>query len=485
MDKIIGTYVYPSYANKGKIKKIKETLIEYRKTATKIAKHQWIEFFKNHKFNKNLNIKELKSKLSERYKQTCQWQVVSVLESFIENVKTEFERLIYNLTLDTKTKRTLIIINRQNKWLDKNIDKVYWIDGKEIIEYEVNEEEKLLAKKIFKYILKKWRKPKFGNISMHLDQKVAIVEENRDSKLFDKWLKISTLEKRKPVYIPLKNNLYAEAQEGEFLNFYQVNVKEDRLIVKLIKEQRPKEYQAFSEYVAIDLGLNPLIATDKGDLIGRNFIAFLKKLDAKITKRMSYLQKKCIRPRQDKKYRELVKKLQEFLKNEINSYINRLIEVYKPEKIIVEKLDFRSPELSKRMNRLISNFGKRIFKEKLKRLQEFYRIQVIEINPAYTSQTCNQCGYIDKRNRKDTQTFECKACGYKTNAQVNGAKNILARCSCKDIKLHTPKKVVLEILVKQYLERLKGCYSAPLEVLKKNPYFKSFLERLPKPLECG
>jgi putative transposase len=153
---------------------------------------------------------------------------------------------------------------------------------------------------------------------MHLDQKVAIVEENRDSKLFDKWLKISTLEKRKPVYIPLKNNPYAESQEGEFLNFYQINIEKNKLDIKLIKELSPKEYKPKTEYIAIDLGLNPLIATDKGDLIGRNFMDFLKKLDEKITKRMAFLQRKGIKPSQDRKYIELVKNLREFLKNEIN-----------------------------------------------------------------------------------------------------------------------------------------------------------------------
>jgi Transposase and inactivated derivatives len=81
------------------------------------------------------------------------------------------------------------------------------------------------------------------------------------------------------------------------------------------------------------------------------------------------------------------------------------------------------------MNRMIQNFGKRYIKEKLERLQQLYGIEIIEINPAYISQECSCCGYIDKKNRKDTQEFECKACGNKTNAQINGAKNILKRSS--------------------------------------------------------
>ncbi|WP_073211141.1 zinc ribbon domain-containing protein [Acidocella aminolytica] len=31
-----------------------------------------------------------------------------------------------------------------------------------------------------------------------------------------------------------------------------------------------------------------------------------------------------------------------------------------------------------------------------------------EVNPAYTSQTCSCCGYVDKRNRPSQSAFRCK-----------------------------------------------------------------------------
>ncbi|MEM3368641.1 MAG: RNA-guided endonuclease TnpB family protein [Thermoproteota archaeon] len=477
MSRIIGTYLYPSYANRGKVEKINSVLIEYRKTAKQIAKLQWKHFFKGGEFSKYLDVREVKSRLSKRYIQTCQWHVVDILESYLGNAKNEFEKIVYKSTLGEKTKRVLLVINRQNKWFDKTIDKVYWIQNKkQAVEYLVSEEEKLIARKIIKYVLKKLRRPRFNNINLNLDSKVAILEENRSSKTFDKWLKISTLQKGEPIYIPLKNNPYAESVEGKFLNFYQIQVQKDKLIVKLIKQIKSKDYRPLTKYLAIDLGLNPLIATDKGDLIGRRFLDFSLSMDEKITKRMKYIQKKGIKPSQDKKYKRMIGKLRSFLKNEVNRYINNLVELYKPEVIVLERLDFRNQNLSKRMNRLVSNFGKRVIKEKIKRLKEIYGIEIVEVNPAYSSQTCCKCGYIDKRNRKDTQTFICRACGYKANAQVNGARNILNRRSIEGVKVHTPKKVVLKILVKQYLERFKGCNSAPLEVLKDNPYFRDYLE---------
>lgn len=43
-----------------------------------------------------------------------------------------------------------------------------------------------------------------------------------------------------------------------------------------------------------------------------------------------------------------------------------------------------------------------------------YGINVVNINPEYTSQRCSRCGYIDKGNRPDQPTFECKSCGFGT-----------------------------------------------------------------------
>ncbi|RUM58897.1 MAG: transposase, partial [Persephonella sp.] len=68
----IRAYKHKHNINNGKIQIIKEILKEYRKTAKGIAKKQWHIFFKEGSFDKNYKVKEIKSKLSERYKQTCQ-----------------------------------------------------------------------------------------------------------------------------------------------------------------------------------------------------------------------------------------------------------------------------------------------------------------------------------------------------------------------------------------------------------------------------
>ena len=53
-------------------------------------------------------------------------------------------------------------------------------------------------------------------------------------------------------------------------------------------------------------------------------------------------------------------------------------------------------------------------------------IQVVMVDPAYTSQQCSRCGYVDKRNR-DRARFDCLCCGHSDDADHNAALNIRDR----------------------------------------------------------
>lgn len=53
-------------------------------------------------------------------------------------------------------------------------------------------------------------------------------------------------------------------------------------------------------------------------------------------------------------------------------------------------------------------------------------VEVIAVNPAYTSQSCSECGHVARENRKNQAVFSCQSCHYTDNADVNAAKNILA-----------------------------------------------------------
>ena len=58
-------------------------------------------------------------------------------------------------------------------------------------------------------------------------------------------------------------------------------------------------------------------------------------------------------------------------------------------------------------------------------------IEVVTVSPRYTSQRCNKCGNIDKKNRKSQSEFCCKKCKYKINADLNAARNIRDKYECE------------------------------------------------------
>jgi IS605 OrfB family transposase len=61
-----------------------------------------------------------------------------------------------------------------------------------------------------------------------------------------------------------------------------------------------------------------------------------------------------------------------------------------------------------------------------RRLEDKAPGRVEKVPPAYTSQRCSACGHVDGRSRESQADFQCTACGYACNADVNAARNIAA-----------------------------------------------------------
>jgi IS605 OrfB family transposase len=51
----------------------------------------------------------------------------------------------------------------------------------------------------------------------------------------------------------------------------------------------------------------------------------------------------------------------------------------------------------------------------------------VEVDPAYTSQTCSACGWVAKKNRRSQAVFECGRCRFVGHADHNAALNIASR----------------------------------------------------------
>jgi putative transposase len=442
-------------ANLGKLDTILEIFPYYRKTATEIAPHQWMFFWHHGKFDKDIKTDFVKTPISKRYQQTCQYQVVSILDSFIENRKNDVVDIIMQSSLHDDIKTQLCYINKYNKWFSDNVK----MQKKSITKDSIK-----LARKIFKHVLSKHNKPSFKHINMNLDAKVAKLSASDDHSSFNYWIYFSLLNldpefKNDPIYIPLESNHYFDSQPGKICNFVQVNLHRNNgsLHFSLIKRTKQEKYKVGVKKIALDIGLKVLFATNEGDLFGRHFYRILSKYDSYITELSSYRQSHGLSVR-CKEYDLLVSNLREYIKNEVNRCINRMIDLYHPGEIDAENLNFTHPVLSKRMNRLLRIFGLGIIKRKLASLEEKYGIKINYVNPAYTSQTCSSptCGYVSKTNRKSRDRFECEYCKKKIHSDVGSARKILSRSSDKKITIYMSKEKVLHVETERfYMEQLR------------------------------
>lgn len=447
----------------------------YQDAMEEIQKLQWRGFYETGRFSKNLDIKVLGTKINARFKQTAQYQVVGVLNSFIENRKNDFIKIIQSYKFKEEDKIKLLFINKYGLWFNFMVWMNLELVPKELI---------FLARKIFRQVLRKHKHPSFKNQNLNLDFKVCKFEKSTKGK-FDYWVTLSTLTKGKPVRIPIQTNRYFENQIGPLNNFLQLNRKGNKIEFRFSKDLEPLPYTPRSEGLALDKGLCTLLATDKGDLFGHIFDR-LKVLDKKITQYASDRQKRKL-PVKTENYDRLQRRAKDLLKNETNRIVNRILVLYAPKRIIIEDLDFTHPNLSKRMNRLVRNYMGRQLRAKLKSVSELYGIEIQEVNCRYTSCTCPSCGYVDKLNRKSQAKFECLVCGLKKNADVVGAKNIWTRSSSFVLASCYSKQRTSDSLIGEFVARwepfggLQGSlYSKALATFgKSNILLKGFLQRHP------
>ena len=206
--------------------------------------------------------------------------------------------------------------------------------------------------------------------------------------------------------------------------------------------------------VALDLGLSVLLATCEGDLLGRDWIAQIERYSRVIDAIAAHRQRLGL-PVRSARYDRWVAKLDGFMKTEIYRLVAHWVARVKPERIIVSDDSWQtSPNMSKRMNRLASRFGKRHLHAALTKLESTHGI-VVETRPgAYTSQECHACGYVDKRNRVSRDKFVCKCCKQLSHADVNAARTSKGGRSAPALDAAWPHaRHTLPASVKRFVER--------------------------------
>ena len=401
---------------------------------------------------KEIEENAIETPLSARYVQCCYDQAYEAYSSWSALLSDKIKTFLGNSSLDDELIQgqpfliTCYRINKNKLWYRKPTLKwaydeennlvVPTKENKAVIELEVPEEIMKFMRRLVKQARKRISLPDLSKVrTLKLDSRLASLEKSENAHHVDYWLKLSTLDKWKPVYIPLKNNPYYKEllKTGEKVDFTQVCLREGKLTVSPILAHKKASIRTNKKELGLDFGLVTMFTTSNGERHGIKTFTKLKIWDELLLARTKELQKQGKKLSSDPYYKALQSKIRSFFKNEIGRILNKLgnkgCAIF-----VVEKLDFRYSNLSKKMNRLLTRTYRQVIKNKFVRLEEKYGITTIEVNAAYTSQECSNCGFVSKENRKSQSRFACKCCNYKINADVNAARNIVKRRSF-DIKL--------------------------------------------------
>src|SRR5699024_8563684 len=107
--------------------------------------------------------------------------------------------------------------------------------------------------------------------TMLMDGPIAHLTESRTSS-FSHWLQIATLERRKPVRLPLAQTRYAA-----YANYAQVTVgRSGDVAVSLVKKSPAAATRTAGRSVGLDWGLQSVFSTSEGQLLGIQMYEWLQ-----------------------------------------------------------------------------------------------------------------------------------------------------------------------------------------------------------------
>ncbi len=195
-----------------------------------------------------------------------------------------------------------------------------------------------------------------------------------------------------------------------------------------------------SKAVGIDVGVSLVVADSNGRKVKP--LDLVKEL-SKLRTKAQQLSRKKKGSNNRAKAKVRLAKINLKIANKRKDFLHKLSRQYSENQtVVVEDLKIKNmtsktkgtvekpsknASAKRGLNRAITQQGWGMFFELLEYKLKERGGQLIKVDPRYTSQTCNEFGYISKENRKSQDKFVCTSCGHLANADINASKNILAR----------------------------------------------------------
>jgi transposase len=302
-------------------------------------------------------------------------------------------------------------------------------------------------------VWKEWNTPVLKEICVQANANVALLEKSQDS-VFDYWLRLSTLERYRPLLLPVELAPYHQAAlEGKQLNTsVTLTRKPDGWWLTLSYTEKVKiETPQTAPVVGVDVGIANFITTSTGKHYGtfHGKLAERHKRDRAKRRRKAKLRA-CLKKKGVQKLPSARnQKLARHVRQEINRAVNQFYADHVGYQVAYEQLSVRTMKFkSRRMNAYLyasnlAHIPKQLAWGALKRKQRAQKVK-----SAYSSQECHVCHHVSRENRPSQQTFCCWCCHHTAHADVNASENTADRLNDQELR-NCQNRQEIKVLLQQ------------------------------------
>lgn len=197
--------------------------------------------------------------------------------------------------------------------------------------------------------------------------------------------------------------------------------KSNSLFANLIfKVETPEPVQQEGKIVGLDRGLYTLVSTSEGEHYTAREVRAARR---RYAHNRRVLQQKGT-PSAKRHLRKLSGKEKRFMRDTNHVISKKLASNPAVSTYVLEDLtNIRSQRRGKKMNTWLSQWSFHQLENFLQYKCEAMGKRIVFVDPRYTSQQCNGCGIINKKNRSKNK-YVCSSCGVIEHADTNAAKNI-------------------------------------------------------------
>jgi len=295
---------------------------------------------------------------------------------------------------------------------------------------------------------------------------VAKLEASEESS-FNYWLKISTLERGKPLLVPVKLAQYHQqaltdpktGKKREINSSVTLNKRDGVWWLMLsYDEEIALQTAPDAAIVGIDVGIVNFITTSTGKQYGtmHGKLKARHKRDRAKRRRKAKLRA-CLKKKGVKKLPSTSSRTGQRLIRQTKQEINRAVNEcftdpdHKGVQFAYEQLSVASMKFKARsMNAYLRASNLAHIPRQIAWNGEKRGVLATPVMSAYSSQECSECHYTDRANRPNQQTFCCKACGFEAHADHNASVNLSRRVGDRGLQACKDRKAIKTLLLSRH-----------------------------------